>query len=64
MQRAEGILVAKCGIAPGCAARWIEQESPKTGLSKSAVANRLIAIHQPALLTSEGAAGGLLMSYR
>jgi hypothetical protein len=64
MQRAEGILVAKCEIAPGYAARWIDQESSKTGRSKSAVANQLIAIYQPALLTSEGAAGGLLMSYR
>jgi hypothetical protein len=64
MQRAEGILVAKCGIAPDYAARWIDQESSKTGLSKSAVANRLIAIYQPAFLTSEGASSGLLMSYR
>ena len=64
MQRAEGILVAKCGIAPGYAARWIDQESSKTGLSTCAVASRLIAIYQPALLTSEGAAGGLRMSYR
>jgi hypothetical protein len=64
MQRAEGILVAKCGILPAFAKRWIDQESSKTGLSKNAVADHLIATYQPVILTSEETPDELLVSCR
>lgn len=46
IQRAEGILVAKRGMAAIIARRWMEQQSQKTGLSKRDVADRIIAYHQ------------------
>ena len=46
MQRAEGILIAKRGMAVVVARRWIKQQSQKTGLSKRDVADRIIAYHQ------------------
>jgi uncharacterized small protein (DUF1192 family) len=46
MQRAEGILIAKRGMAAVAARRWIAQQSHKTGLSKRDVAERIIAYHQ------------------
>jgi hypothetical protein len=46
IQRAEGILIAKRGMAAAVARRWIEQQSQKTGLSKRDVADRIIAYHQ------------------
>jgi hypothetical protein len=46
LQRAEGILVAKRGMAAAIARRWIEQQSHKTGLSKQDVADRIIAYDQ------------------
>jgi hypothetical protein len=44
-QRAEGILIAR-GTAPAVAKRWISQQSYRTGLSKSDVADRIIAYDQ------------------
>ena len=46
MQRAEGILVARRGMAPAVATRWIAQQSQRTGLSKNDVADRIIAYYQ------------------
>ena len=46
MQRAEGILIAKRGMAAAVARRWIAQQSQKTGLSKRDVADRIIAYHR------------------
>jgi uncharacterized small protein (DUF1192 family) len=46
MQRAEGILIAKRGMAAVAARRWIAQQSQKTGLPKRDVAERIIAYHQ------------------
>jgi hypothetical protein len=46
LQRAEGILIAKQGMAAALAKRWIEQQSQKTGLSKQDVADRIVAYHQ------------------
>jgi hypothetical protein len=46
MQRAEGILIARRGMAPAVAKRWIAQQSQKTGLSKNDVADRIIAYYQ------------------
>ena len=46
MQRAEGILIAKRGMAAVVARRWMAQQSQKTGLSKRDVADRIIAYHQ------------------
>lgn len=43
MQRAEGILIAKRGMAAVVARRWIAQQSKKTGLSERDVADRIIA---------------------
>jgi len=45
-QLAEGILIAKRGMAAAVARRWIAQHSQKTGISKRDVAERLIAYHQ------------------
>ncbi len=46
MQRAEGILIAKRGMAAIVARRWIAQQSEKTGLSTLDVADRIIAYDQ------------------
>jgi GAF domain-containing protein len=46
MQRAEGILIAKRGMAASVARRWIAQQSEKTGLSALDVADRIIAYDQ------------------
>jgi ANTAR domain len=46
MQRAEGILIARRGMTTTVARRWIAQQSHKTGLSKSDVADRIIAYYQ------------------
>jgi GAF domain-containing protein len=46
MQRAEGILIAKRGMAAAVAERWIAQQSQRTGLTKRDVADRIIAYHQ------------------
>jgi len=46
MQRAEGILIARRGMAAAVARRWVAQQSQKTGLSKRDVADRIIAYHQ------------------
>jgi len=46
MQRAEGILIAKRGMAAAVAKRWIAQQSQKTGLSPQEIADRIIAYHQ------------------
>jgi AmiR/NasT family two-component response regulator len=50
MQRAEGILIARRGMAPAVAQRWIAQQSQKTGLSKNDVADRIIAYYQATAL--------------
>jgi GAF domain-containing protein len=61
MQRAEGILIAKRGMAAAVAKRWIAQQSQKTGLSKQDVADRIIAYHQATGLQATGLqATGLL----
>jgi hypothetical protein len=52
-QRAEGILVDRCGVSPALTKRWFALESSKTGLSETAIATRLIATYQPALLDSD-----------
>jgi hypothetical protein len=46
LQRAEGILVARRGMLAVAARHWIEQQSAKTGLTKAAVADRIIAYDQ------------------
>jgi len=50
MQRAEGILIARRGMPPAVAKRWIAQQSQKTGLSKNDVADRIIAYYQATAL--------------
>jgi hypothetical protein len=52
LQRAEGILIAR-GMAPAVARRWISHQSHKTGLSKSDVADRIIAYHQATALLEQ-----------
>jgi hypothetical protein len=56
-QRAEGILIAR-GVAPAVAKRWISQQSCRTGLSKSDVADRIIAYDQAIGLSQQKIAGG------
>jgi GAF domain-containing protein len=46
MQRAEGVLIAQRGMEPSAAKRWIAQQSNKTSLSPSQVAERIIAYYQ------------------
>jgi len=46
MQRAEGILIAKRGMALPVARRWIALQSQKTGLRKRDIADRIIAYDQ------------------
>jgi hypothetical protein len=58
MQRAEGILVARRGMALAVAQRWIAQQSEKTGLSKNDVADRIIAYYQATGLFAHRGAGG------
>jgi hypothetical protein len=53
MQRAEGILIARRGMAPAAAQRWIAQQSQKTGLSKNDVADRIIAYYQATALLEQ-----------
>jgi len=53
MQRAEGILIARRGMAPSVAQQWIAQQSQKTGLSKNDVADRIIAYYQATALLEQ-----------
>jgi hypothetical protein len=53
MQRAEGILIARRGMASAVAQRWIAQQSQKTGLSKNDVADRIIAYYQATALLEQ-----------
>jgi DNA-binding transcriptional MerR regulator len=46
MQRAEGLLIACRGLLAISARRWIAQQSQKTGLSKSEIADRVVAYYQ------------------
>jgi ANTAR domain len=46
LQRAEGILVAKRGMTQVSAKLWLAQQGQHTGLTKTAVADRIIAYYQ------------------
>jgi hypothetical protein len=53
LQRAEGILVTRRGMSAATAKTWLAQQSQTTGLSKTDVADRIIAYYQATGLSEQ-----------